>query len=286
MSTAPTGPTPSTEGEPPHAPLPGYYGSDAERSRYVVDLFDRTVRHSNTIEALLLNGGLWYRYFCLRRAGLGRGMKVLDVAIGTAAVARGAVRLVGSEGKVFGVDPSRGMLAEAKKNFSGPLTRGQAESLPFASDSFDFVTMGIALRHVSDLRATFPRIPPGARARRHAVDPGGARAGIARRPSAHAFHDGPRGPRNDLALHRKPRSQAPDGLLLGHGRAECPTADDPRHHGGGRLRRDPSPRRIARVRVHRPEAALGGPGRMTPHALRKCARSVRFLGSRPRSSDG
>ena len=155
MSASPTGPTPSTECVPPHAPLPGYYGSDAERSRYVVDLFDRTAQHYNTIEALLLNGGLWYRYFCLRRAGLGRGMKVLDVAIGTAAVARGAVRLVGSEGKVFGVDPSRGMLAEAKKNFSGPLTRGQAESLPFASDSFDFVTMGIALRHVSDLRATF-----------------------------------------------------------------------------------------------------------------------------------
>ena len=30
-----------------------------------------------------------------------------------------------------------------------------AESLPIASDHFDFVTMGIALRHVSDLRATF-----------------------------------------------------------------------------------------------------------------------------------
>jgi demethylmenaquinone methyltransferase/2-methoxy-6-polyprenyl-1,4-benzoquinol methylase len=30
-----------------------------------------------------------------------------------------------------------------------------AESLPFASNHFDFVTMGIALRHVSDLVATF-----------------------------------------------------------------------------------------------------------------------------------
>lgn len=155
MSLSPGPPTQSAERVAPHAPLDGYYESDATRSRYVVDLFDRTARHYNTIEMLLFNGGLWYRWFCLRRAGLAKGMKVLDVAIGTAAVARGAVKLVGPEGKVFGVDPSRGMLAEAKKAFHGPLTRGKAEELPFASDHFDFVTMGIALRHVSDLRATF-----------------------------------------------------------------------------------------------------------------------------------
>jgi demethylmenaquinone methyltransferase/2-methoxy-6-polyprenyl-1,4-benzoquinol methylase len=155
VTTAPTA-APAPERVAPHAPLPDYYGpDDAKRSRYVVDLFDRTARHYDTIERLLLNGGLWYRYWCLRRAGLARGMQVLDVAIGTAAVARGAARLVGPEGRVLGVDPSRGMLAEARKNFSGPLTRGVAEQLPFASDRFDFVTMGIALRHVADLRATF-----------------------------------------------------------------------------------------------------------------------------------
>ncbi|HJO24748.1 MAG: class I SAM-dependent methyltransferase [Myxococcota bacterium] len=142
---------------PPHAPLTRYYGDgpDAERQRYVVDLFNKTARHYNTIERLLLNGGLWYRRSCLRRAGLGPGMRVLDVAIGTAAVARGAAQLVGPKGRVFGVDPTRGMLNEAKKVFHGPLTRGVAERLPFASDYFDFVTMGIALRHVSDLVATF-----------------------------------------------------------------------------------------------------------------------------------
>ena len=45
-------------------------------------------------------------------------MKVLDVAIGTAAVARGAARIVGSEGMVLGVDPSKGMLGEARKKLS------------------------------------------------------------------------------------------------------------------------------------------------------------------------
>jgi demethylmenaquinone methyltransferase/2-methoxy-6-polyprenyl-1,4-benzoquinol methylase len=140
---------------PPHPPLTGYYDRDEERSRYVIDLFNRTARHYNTIEALFLNGGLLYRRLSLRLAGLRPGMTVLDVAIGTAAVARGATRLVGPQGRVFGVDPSSGMLAEARQAFHGPLTRGVAEHLPFASNHFDFVTMGIALRHVSDLLATF-----------------------------------------------------------------------------------------------------------------------------------
>jgi demethylmenaquinone methyltransferase/2-methoxy-6-polyprenyl-1,4-benzoquinol methylase len=140
---------------PPHAPLNQYYDEDAKRSRYVNDLFNQTAQHYNTIEALFLNGGLLYRRLSLKAAGLRPGMRVLDVAIGTAAVARGAARIVGPQGRVFGVDPSIGMLGQARRNFKGPLTRGVAESLPFASNHFDFVTMGIALRHVSDLVATF-----------------------------------------------------------------------------------------------------------------------------------
>ena len=140
---------------PPHTTLKSYYDADPERSEYVLELFDETARHYNTIEKIFGNGGLWYRRFSLRRAGLSRGMKVLDVAIGTAAVSRGAVKLVGPEGRVFGVDPSMGMMREARKLFHGPLTRGVAQELPFASNTFDFVTMGIALRHVSDLVAAF-----------------------------------------------------------------------------------------------------------------------------------
>lgn len=151
----PSSDEPTKPAIPPHPPLTGYYDRDEERSRYVVDLFNRTARHYNTVEALFLNTGLLYRRFSLRFAGLRPGMTVLDVAIGTAAVARGAARVVGPTGRVFGVDPSTGMLAEARRVFHGPLTRGIAEQLPFATGRFDFVTMGIALRHVADLLATF-----------------------------------------------------------------------------------------------------------------------------------
>lgn len=152
---------------PPHPTLDRYYGEDAKRSRYVLRLFDRTARHYNTIEKIFGNGGLWYRRFSLRRAGLRSGMRVLDVAIGTAAVARGAVRLVGPGGCVVGVDPSSGMLREARRVFRGPLARGVAQALPFKADFFDFVTMGIALRHVSDLVRAFSEyhrvLAPGGR---------------------------------------------------------------------------------------------------------------------------
>jgi demethylmenaquinone methyltransferase/2-methoxy-6-polyprenyl-1,4-benzoquinol methylase len=148
-------PAESQDPIPPHAPLTGYYGSDAERRRYVDELFDKTARHYNTIERIFGNGGLLYRRFSLWRAGMKPGMKVLDVAIGTAAVAQGAAKLVSPGGKVFGVDPNKCMLGEARKVFKGPLTRGVAEALPFRSNQFDFVTMGIALRHVPDLVTAF-----------------------------------------------------------------------------------------------------------------------------------
>ena len=140
---------------PPHPTLTSYYDRDPDRSRYVYDLFKRTAHHYDTIEKIWGNGGLAYRRYSMRFNGLRPGMKVLDVATGTGAVARGAAKEVGASGRVFGVDPNDGMLGQARKSFDGPLTRGVAQQLPFKSDSFDFVTMGIALRHVSDLKATF-----------------------------------------------------------------------------------------------------------------------------------
>lgn len=140
---------------PPHATLRAYYADDADRSRYVGELFDKTAHHYDTIERIFGNAGLLYRRWALRINGLRPGMKLLDVAVGTAAVARGAARIVGPSGRVLGVDPNRAMLGQARKHFDGPLVRGVAQDLPFANDSFDFVTMGIALRHVSDLRAAF-----------------------------------------------------------------------------------------------------------------------------------
>ena len=109
---------------PPHRPLNDYYKADAEREGYVMDLFDRTAKYYDTVEGLFLNGGLLYRRLSMKFAGMKPGMKVLDVATGTGAVYRGAAKLVGETGRVFGVDPSAGMLAVSRRSHDGPLTRG------------------------------------------------------------------------------------------------------------------------------------------------------------------
>ena len=143
---------------PAHAPIPAlprYFDDERTRRRFLDGLFDGTARDYDFVERLLAFGsGAWYRREALVRAGLAPGMRVLDVATGTGLVAREALAVVGPSGLVLGLDPSAGMLDEAK-TLAIPLTRGLGERLPYADASFDFVSMGFALRHVADLDALF-----------------------------------------------------------------------------------------------------------------------------------
>jgi demethylmenaquinone methyltransferase/2-methoxy-6-polyprenyl-1,4-benzoquinol methylase len=141
---------------PPHPVLKRYYRSAADRQPFVGALFDGVAGHYNHIGQMLdLGSGPWYRRWTLRRAGLRPGMRLLDVATGTGLVAQGGVRILGEPGRVIGVDPSRGMLREARKVLSGPLVQGIGEELPFRDGVFDMLSMGFALRHVADLEVAF-----------------------------------------------------------------------------------------------------------------------------------
>ncbi len=155
-------------GTPPHPVLPAYYPSERERRPFVTALFDGTARHYDLVCGLgSLGSGRFYRRWVLRRAGLQPGMRLLDVATGTGLMIKAALELGLDAAHITGVDPSQGMLAEAAKVFKGPRVRGYGQALPIRSDFFDFVTMGIALRHVSDLRAAFSEylrvLKPGGR---------------------------------------------------------------------------------------------------------------------------
>ncbi|MEP6658151.1 MAG: class I SAM-dependent methyltransferase, partial [Betaproteobacteria bacterium] len=132
--------------------LPGYYADERGRRHFLNDLFDGNARDYDYIERLLaLGSGSRYRRHALRRAGLAPGMHVLDVATGTGLVAREALATVGPDGSVVGLDPSAGMLAEAHRQLPMTIVRGRGEKLPLRGAAFVFVSMGFALRHVSDL---------------------------------------------------------------------------------------------------------------------------------------
>jgi demethylmenaquinone methyltransferase/2-methoxy-6-polyprenyl-1,4-benzoquinol methylase len=107
---------------------------------------------------MAFGSGPWYRRQALRRAGLAPGMRVLDVAVGTGLVAREAVGILGGRGVVIGLDPSIGMLKNTGAGLEIATVQGLAESLPFADGRFDFVSMGFALRHMSDLSVVFSEI--------------------------------------------------------------------------------------------------------------------------------
>jgi demethylmenaquinone methyltransferase/2-methoxy-6-polyprenyl-1,4-benzoquinol methylase len=140
----------------PHRRLERHYAHDDDRQRFVIDLFERSAQHYDRINQMMSFGfALTYRGQALRRAGLAPGMRVLDVATGTGLMARAARRIVGDTGRVIGLDPTMAMLRAARRAAVVPLVRGLGESLPFAVESFDFLAMGYALRHVPDLETAF-----------------------------------------------------------------------------------------------------------------------------------
>lgn len=141
---------------PPLPVLHDYYHDEDSRRRRVSALFDGTAGHYNWITtAMSFGSGQWYRRDALRRAGLRAGMLHLDVGAGTGLVTLPAQEIVGAQGLSIALDPSLPMLDEARRAGVRHLVPGRGERLPCADGSFDFLSMGYALRHVTDLIPTF-----------------------------------------------------------------------------------------------------------------------------------
>jgi demethylmenaquinone methyltransferase/2-methoxy-6-polyprenyl-1,4-benzoquinol methylase len=70
-------------------------------------------------------------------------------------VAVEAAQILGTAENITCLDPSTGMLELARAKLSAHFVVGRAEKMPLADNSFDFLTMGYALRHVTNLEETF-----------------------------------------------------------------------------------------------------------------------------------
>jgi demethylmenaquinone methyltransferase/2-methoxy-6-polyprenyl-1,4-benzoquinol methylase len=133
-----------------------YYSTPGEKQQFLRNIFDRTAPFYEGIATWgwFGSGGI-YRRSVLKRAGLKAHMRVIDVASGTGPVARALMTLLDSPDQIVCVEPSAGMIAESRKMVPCVHHQATAENLPEPDQSFDFLTMGFALRHVDDLDATF-----------------------------------------------------------------------------------------------------------------------------------
>lgn len=116
---------------------------------------------------------IWKR-FTIDAAGAKQGSKVLDLAGGTGDLASKFARIVGQSGKVVLSDINASMLENGRNRLTDlgiagniEYVQANAESLPFADNTFDIVTIAFGLRNVTDkdaaLRSMFRVIKPGGR---------------------------------------------------------------------------------------------------------------------------
>ncbi|MBN8200284.1 MULTISPECIES: demethylmenaquinone methyltransferase [Bacillaceae] len=99
---------------------------------------------------------LRWRKDTMKKMNVQKGSKALDVCCGTADWSIALAEAVGESGKVVGLDFSKNMLKIGEEKIKDrklkqvELVHGNAMELPFADNSFDYVTIGFGLRNVPD----------------------------------------------------------------------------------------------------------------------------------------
>ncbi|MEK3808283.1 demethylmenaquinone methyltransferase [Bacillus sp. FSL H8-0547] len=95
-----------------------------------------------------------WRRETMKRMNVKRGAAALDVCCGTADWTIAMADAVGPEGRSVGLDFSNNMLKIGREKIKAhsniELIHGNAMELPFADNTFDYVTIGFGLRNVPD----------------------------------------------------------------------------------------------------------------------------------------
>ena len=140
----------------PHPTLTARYASPTAKPGYVNSLFDKGAAHyDGIVDWGFLRSGALYRRWVQKRHGLKPGDHLLDVACGTGLVAVESAKILGTAENITCLDPSEGMLAVARTKLAAHFVQARAEAMPLPDNSFEFLTMGYALRHVTDLETAF-----------------------------------------------------------------------------------------------------------------------------------
>lgn len=129
----------------------------AEKQQRVRAVFDSVADRYDVMNDLMSFGihRLWKRRL-IELAGVRRGQRVLDLAAGTGDISARFAAIVGAGGQVVMSDINAAMLGRGRARMDDAAVIGNidytlanAEALPFASNSFDCVTIGFGLRNVT-----------------------------------------------------------------------------------------------------------------------------------------
>jgi demethylmenaquinone methyltransferase/2-methoxy-6-polyprenyl-1,4-benzoquinol methylase len=128
---------------------------EGEKAKRVGEVFSSVAPSYDVMNDLMSLGlhRLWKR-FALAMSGVREGSTVLDVASGSGDLAAAFARRVGPTGRVWMTDINAQMLGVGRDKLLdaglfAPLALCDAEKLPFASNSFDCVSVAFGLRNMT-----------------------------------------------------------------------------------------------------------------------------------------
>ena len=144
-----------------------------EKAGRVRGVFDSVASRYDIMNDLMSGGlhRLWKR-FTIEQAAARHGHSILDLAGGTGDLAREFIRQVGKDGQVVLADINHAMLVQGRRRLIDAgassnlsIARVDAEALPFATDTFDRITIAFGLRNVTNqaaaLASMFRVLKPG-----------------------------------------------------------------------------------------------------------------------------
>ncbi|EJL40924.1 demethylmenaquinone methyltransferase [Brevibacillus agri] len=131
-----------------------------EKAKYVHSVFESIASDYDKMNNVISFGShLAWRNYTMKQMNIKPGDSALDVACGTADWTIALAKAVGKDGRVVGLDFSQNMLdvgaykvANAGVGNTVKLVNADAMNLPYEDNTFDFATIGFALRNVPDVQ--------------------------------------------------------------------------------------------------------------------------------------
>ncbi|GAA4709075.1 demethylmenaquinone methyltransferase [Brevibacillus fulvus] len=130
------------------------------KAEFVHSVFESIANEYDRMNNVISFGShVAWRNYTMRQLNIQPGQAAIDVACGTCDWTIALAQAVGQDGKVVGLDFSQNMLdvgsykvSRQGLNHIVQLVNGDAMQLPYDDNSFDYATIGFALRNVPDIQ--------------------------------------------------------------------------------------------------------------------------------------